>query len=142
MSAPFVFQLRQSKALMLASISAHLLVVGSVVVSKTPSWVMVFVLACVVVSIFWQWRRKAYFSQLSVRLTASQELWLLTPATEVQVEILPGSVDLAWLIVLHWRVMESPRQDRVALTREAFSSEDWRALRRFLRWHRASAIQG
>lgn len=138
MSAPFVFPLRSSRTLILASISVHLLVLGSVVVDESPRGVTAFVLMCAAASIVWQWRRNVYFSRLSLRLTASHEVWLQTPAAEAQIEILPSSVDLGWLIVLHWRVMESGREDRMALTCEAFSSQDWRALRRFLRWHRSS----
>jgi hypothetical protein len=48
--------------------------------------------------------------------------------------VLPSSVEMGALVVLHWQAEADRRTQRFALLRDAFSAEDWRKLKVWLRW--------
>ncbi|MET7015438.1 protein YgfX [Uliginosibacterium flavum] len=134
MSAPLSFSLRISVSLAFMVVLAHLLpglCVWSPNVSVWLRGVMLGVLAC---SAGWQYWRIRRLRGVRLEWMVSGEAWLQTPRGRLQIEVLADSLDFDWLLVLHWRELESSREGRAALTRDAFSAEHWRVLRRRLRW--------
>jgi hypothetical protein len=101
-----------------------------------PGWARVCVLILLVCSAVWQWRRARNLRRQCSQWSASGEIWLLDASQRgVQIEVLQDSADLGWLVVLHWQELESSQKGRAALTRDAFTAEQWRTLRRHLRWN-------
>lgn len=134
MSAPFLFPLRYSRVLVWAINLAHLLPLLCLCLEGVPAWGRLLVTGGVFVSMLWQGRATQLLRHLSVSWSPSGEAVLRGPTGETQIEILADSIDLSWLIVLHWRELDSGRSRRAALTRDAFSAEHWRVLRRLFRW--------
>ena len=118
----------------LATGLAHLLPGLCLLTPNLSGWLRGAVLGLLVCSAAWQRWRMRRLRGLSLAWMASGEAWLQTPSGRLQVEVLADSVDFDWLLVLHWRELESFREGRAALTRDAFSAEHWRALRWRLRW--------
>jgi len=139
MSAPFSFSLLYSRSLWWAAGLAHLLPLLCLGASGVPGWARMVVLGGVLVSAGWGWRTARCLRHLRMAWSVSGEVWLRAPTGDAQIEILPDSIDLGWLIVLHWREMNSQSTGRAPLTRDALAPEHWRALRRYLRWSRPEA---
>lgn len=134
MSAPLSFSLRLSVPLRLATGLAHVLPGLCLTAPNVSGWLRVAVLGMLICSAGWQYWQVRRLRGLSLEWMASGEAWLQTQKGRVQIEMLTDSVDFDWLLVLHWREFESFREGRAALTRDAFSAEHWRILRRRLRW--------
>lgn len=136
MSAPLSFSLRLSTSLKFGLCLAHGVPLACLIADGVPGWARLLVSLGAGASALWQFRRVQSLRQQRVIVLSSGEACLHMPLGCVQIELQAGSVDLGWLIVLRWRELETGRYARVALTREAFEAEDWRALRRCVRWLR------
>jgi hypothetical protein len=138
MQAPLVLPLRLSPFLQAALLLMHWLPVCAVWIAPIESWQATGVTLLVCASAGWHIRGAWASWQSRIVLNASGKAQLVRhtdsgDASE-DIRILPGSVDLGWLVVLNWRHEETEKTERFALSRESCSVADWRDLRRWLRW--------
>ncbi|NSL56653.1 protein YgfX [Uliginosibacterium aquaticum] len=141
MSAPFFLPLRLSRVLLGTIILVHGLPLACVLAPEVPRPLSIAVTLAVVLSALWQMRQWQRIAACVLQMSG-EACWLERGDSRVQVELLSDSRDLGWLIVLVWRELESGRCGRAALTRDGLPAEDWRALRRYLRWQLSDTQPG
>lgn len=135
MQAPVVLALRWSPALRAALVFMHLLPVFVVCSAGVSVFLCGGVSAVAAVSALWSWHaaRQARFRHIVLHASGDAEL-LEARVASAPILVRSTSVDLGWLVVLHWLPFSGGRTQRTVLCRDAYPVEDWRALRRWVRW--------
>lgn len=134
MSAPFSLSLRRSRLLCAALLALHALPLICGLFAGMSRFGLICLGVAVLVS--------AAFNLFEARRLAGMRLTLVPHGLSVlvrgertcEVDVLPASSDLGWLVVIVWRELATGKQGRAALTRDSVPGGEWRALRRYLRW--------
>jgi hypothetical protein len=111
----------------------HLMPLASVFGVGVPAWVRGVVCLLCVVSMVRECRAAMRLRTESLRPHADGAQ-LLSPALVLNGRVLPSSVDMGALLVLHWQGEAGGKPQRFTLLRDAFSAEEWRVLKVWLRW--------
>lgn len=134
MSAPFSFSLKRSPLLRSLTALAHVMPLSCAFFADTRPLVLSVVGVLTLVSAVATSRQGRELGQLRLTVVPQGVSVLEKDGRALEVDILPESVDLGWLIVLVLVERNSRIRRRAALTRGALDAESWRSLRRFLRW--------
>ncbi|MDB5799808.1 MAG: hypothetical protein JWL63_747 [Rhodocyclales bacterium] len=112
---------------------AHIFPLASVLAESVPGWVRWAVVPLCLVSAM-----QSGFVAMRLRNARlcphSEGAKLILPDAVLEGRMLPSSVDMGALIVLHWQADAGGKVRRYALLRDAFTAEDWRTLKVWLRW--------
>ncbi|HSD36135.1 MAG TPA: protein YgfX [Rhodocyclaceae bacterium] len=130
---PSVIPLARSPALLLAVGLVHLMPMASVFGTGVPVWVRWVVCVFCAASLARECRAVMRLRKESLR-PHSDGAQLLLSGQELDGRVLPSSVDMGALVVLHWQAEMGGRLQRFTLLRDAFSAEEWRVLKVWLRW--------
>jgi len=130
---PAAIPLAWSPLLCLAIGLAHVFPLASAFFESVPAWVRWIVIplcfASAIQSVFIAKRLR----NASLR-PHSEGAQLILHNAALEGRMLPSSVDMGVLIVLHWQADAGGKIQRYALLRDAFTAEDWRVLKIWLRW--------
>jgi len=132
--SPAVVSLAWSPLLCAAISLAHIVPLASVFVEGVPDWVRWSVIILCMLSAVRAWHIAARLRKSVLRPHAEGALLEWHSGEMLEGRVLSSSVDRGVLIVLHWRAEGSGQLQRFALLRDAFSAEDWRVLKIWLRW--------
>ena len=134
MKPPAVVPLAWSPLLCAAIGFTHIIPFASVFAEGVPGWVRWCVIIFCLISGGCTWHIAALLRSgtLHPHAEGAQLIWHAGEALEGR--LLSSSVDKGPLIVLHWRAEEGRQTQYFALLRDAFSTEDWRVLKVWLRW--------
>ena len=105
----------------------------SVFGAGVPLWVRSTVCLLSVASIARECSTGIRLRQESLR-PHSDGAQLLLPEQTLEGRVLPSSLDMGALVVLHWQAEGGSKLQRFTLVRDAFSAEEWRVLKVWLRW--------
>ena len=131
--APLRISAAYSPIVKIALFAAHGFPLLACLSAGVPNAVRFVVVLTIVVSAIVSWRRTHNLSLLRFLMTADGALCVEREGRDVQVEILPGIVDMGWLLILPWRD-EIGCTQRTVLAQDGFSLEDWHQLRIWQRW--------
>ncbi|MEC5388260.1 hypothetical protein VVD49_21185 [Uliginosibacterium sp. H3] len=130
---PSRISLARSSALWLAIGLVHLMPLASMLGAGVPLWVRCLVIVLCLVSIQRELRTARRLREASLRPHA-EGAQLLVGERVFEGRVLPTSVDMGPLLILHWQAEMGGRQRRFALLRDAFSAEEWRVMKLWLHW--------
>jgi hypothetical protein len=130
---PSVVPLARSPALLLAIGLVHFMPAASVWGAAVPARVSGLVIVLCVLSAVREISLTRRLREISLRPHA-EGAQLVSAGQISEGRVLRSSVDMGALVVLHWRAETDGSVQRFALLRDAFSAEDWRKLKVWLRW--------
>jgi hypothetical protein len=133
MKIPASIPLGWSPALMAATVLAHLSPPICVLAKAVPFPAVSLVAALSLVSAIYTASRWQHLRRCVLRPHA-QGAQLIDGETVLEGRLLPSCVDMGSVLVLHWQGEASDKVRYFALGRDAFSAEEWRVLRIWLRW--------
>lgn len=134
MSAPFSLPVRYSPLLRLMVVLTHVLPILSSAMAQMDPWLMWLVWLAAAFSAPLNWRKARSLAACRIEFMADGACCWQSREGAIDIELLPESRDFGFLIVLVWRELESGRVGRLALLRDGVAADEWRALRRYLRW--------
>lgn len=112
---------------------AHLIPLASLFAEGVPVWVRCLIALLSLISGVNVWRIALSLHKAVLRPNA-EGAQLLLPDRMVEGRVLPSSVDMGSLVVLHWQEHPVGKVRRYALLRDAFSAAEWRVLKVWVRW--------
>jgi hypothetical protein len=130
---PAAIPLAWSPLLCLAIGLAHAVPLASVFSESVPGWIRWAVVPLCLASAI-----RSSFVAMRLRKASlrphSEGVKLILHNDELEGRMLPSSVDMGALIVLHWQADAGGKVQCYALLRDAFTAEAWRGLKVWLRW--------
>jgi hypothetical protein len=133
LNAPRSIPLKWSPALWLATIVVHALPLLACLPAEVPRWMGLVVLAGVSVSAV-AVLHSARRAQVSVLRPDSDGALLEIAEHRLRGRVLSASLDLGWLVILHWQPEGGGSRKYFCLLRDGFAVEDWRQLKLWVRW--------
>jgi toxin CptA len=117
--------------LRLALLGVHLLAGVAVLLADLAVWGQVLLLLTIAVSLLLHLRRQATHE---IRCEPDGSLQIRIASEWRAATLLPASVVMPWLVVLHYRVEDNGQTHHLVMPPDSLPSDDFRRLRVWLKW--------